>query len=213
MNRKKFNTLTGDYRDTLRRIFNLSRFRLAPSIVSFCSFIISVVVAVTAMNDGGEGIGNIRDFETGKVADRDVIAMRPASYIDEEATRLRMDAQEQLVPAVFRYSAERGREIRDAWVSFSDFADRLIKDGGAAASFRLAVQAEYPALFSSEILAAYFAVSERRQFREAGLAILDGILAEGVFDLRSAELKNFNPDVVRNPLIKKIIQAYNEQEI
>jgi putative nucleotidyltransferase with HDIG domain len=195
MHRKQFNPLTGDYRDILRGIFNLSHFRLAPGIVSLCSFIISVVVVVTTMNDGGEGIGNIRDFETGKVADRDVIAARPASYIDEDATRLRMDAQAQLVPAVFHYSAESGREARDAWAFFSDFADKLVKDGASAASFRLAIRAEYPAFFSNDILAAYFAVPDRKRFREDCLAILDSILAKGVFDLRNAELKNFNPDV------------------
>ena len=191
----KFNPLTGDFRDTLRKFFDRSRFRLGPSIVSLCAFGISVLVAVTNMSGGADGIGDIRDFETGKVADRDVIAEQPASYIDEDATRLRMDAQERLVPAVFRHSAERGGEARDSWIAFCDIADGAERDGSSAAAFHLAAQAAYPAWFSRETLDAYFAAAGRSRFREAGLAVLDGVLDRGVFDLHSAELRNYNPDI------------------
>ena len=191
---KTFNPLTGDYRDTLRRFFNLSRFRLAPGIVSACSLLISVLVAVGNMNGAGEDV-DIRYFETGMVADRDVIAARPSSYIDEEATRIRTEALERMVPAVFRYSAERGTEIRASWNAFCDIADRASAAGSSAASFRLTVQAEYPALFSGETLGAYFALPDRGRFREAGRAILDAVLEKGVFSLRNAELAGYNPDL------------------
>jgi putative nucleotidyltransferase with HDIG domain len=191
----KFNPITGDFRDTLRRVFNLSRFRVAPTVVSLCALVISVLVAVANMSDGGEGIGDISDFETGKVAERDVVATDAASYVDEEATRLRMDAQGQLVPAVFRLSPEAGDRVRALWNAFCDFAGGLDRDGSSSAASRLAVQAEYPALFSGETLAAYFTAPERDRFRELGLDVLDTILAAGIFALHSADIKDYNPDL------------------
>ena len=194
MNRK-FNPLTGDYRDTLRKVFNLSRFRIAPSLVSLCSFSISMLVAVTNMGGGGEGMGDIRDFETGKVAERDVIAARPVSYIDEDATEIRMDAQERLVPAVFRYSAEAEGQMRDSWNGFCVFSESRAREASSSAAFRLAVQAEYPSFFSTDVLSAYFAAPERDRFREWGLEVLDRLLARGIFSLHLAELEHFNPDI------------------
>jgi putative nucleotidyltransferase with HDIG domain len=167
---------------------------MAPGLVSLCSFVISVLVVLSNMG-GGAGVGDIGDFETGKVADRDVIAGYPASYVDEEATRIRMEAQEHLVPAVFRYSAEAGAEVRDSWNAFCDFADKLAGNSSAA-SFRLAIQTEYPAFFSGETLAAYIAAPERPAFREFGLETLDAVLMRGIFSLDSAEIKNYNPDTV-----------------
>ncbi|MDR2432949.1 MAG: HDIG domain-containing protein [Treponema sp.] len=190
---RKFNLFIRDIRNSLSGVFNLTRSRVAPGLVSLCSFVISVLVVLSNM--GGAGVGDIRNFETGKVADRDVIAGYPVSYIDEEATRIRMEDQERLVPAVFRYSREAGMEARDSWNAFCDFADKLAGNS-AAASFRLAIQAEYPAFFSNETIAAYVAAPERAAFRGFGLEALDAVLTRGIFSLNNAEIKNYNSDAV-----------------
>ena len=197
---RKYKLLTGDMRDSLRGFWRLTRSRMAPGLVSLCSFVVSVLV-VLSNTGGGEGVGDLRDFETGKVAGRDVIAGSAASYVDEDATRIRMEAQERLVPAVFRYSVGAGEEARDSWNAFCDFADKLAGNSSAA-SFRLAIQAEYSAFFSNETIAAYVAAPERAAFREFGLAILDAVLVKGIFSLGGAEIENFNPDVLEllNPL-------------
>jgi putative nucleotidyltransferase with HDIG domain len=186
---------TEHFRDTLRRFFNISSFRLAPSLVSLAAFVITVLAAVSNISSSAEGVGDMRDFETGKVAERDVIVEHPVSYIDEEATRIRIEAQEQLVPAVFRHAPEVSLEIKTEWNQFCDFIDKLAEDGVSSASARLAVQSEYPAYFSNEILTAYFAAGPEDGFREAGLGTLDTVLQKGVFALRGADLGNYNPDV------------------
>jgi putative nucleotidyltransferase with HDIG domain len=189
MMKERFSPLTGDFRDTLRRVFNLDQFRLAPALVCLCSFIVTVLTVLGNM--GGGKLGDIEDFETGKVADRDVVAALAASYIDEEATAGRMEAQEQLVPAVFRYSGEAEAEVRNSWNAFCDFTDKLAKNGASA---RLAVEAQYPDFFSDEVITAWLAAPDRDRLRELGLELLDAILQKGIFALNSAELKNYNPD-------------------
>ncbi|MDR1574884.1 MAG: HDIG domain-containing protein [Treponema sp.] len=191
---RKFNLFIRDIRNSLGGVFNLTRSHIAPGLVSLCSFLISVLVVLGNMG-GGAGMGDIRDFETGKVADRDVIAGYPVSYIDEEATRIRMENQDRLVPAVFRHSREAEMEARDSWNAFCDFADKLAENS-AAAPFRLAIQAKYPAFFSNETIAAYVAAPERAAFRGFGLEALDAVLTRGVFSLDSAEIKNYSSDAV-----------------
>jgi putative nucleotidyltransferase with HDIG domain len=195
MMKKKLDIAPGAIRGFLRRMFNLSRFRLGPSLAGFCSFGISVLVAVANMSGGSGGVGDMRDFETGKVADRDIVVEQPVSYIDEEATRIRIEAQERLVPAVFRHAPEVDAEVLAAWSRFSDFADALAGDGVSAASSRLAVQSEYPGMFSGEALRSYFAAPDRVHFREYGSSALETVLGKGVFSLNGAGLDRYNPDV------------------
>ena len=193
--KKKLDISPGVAGDTLRRVFNFSRFRLGPSLAGLLSFGISVLVAVVYTSGGSGGVGDTRDFETGKVADRDVIVEHPVSYIDEDATRIRIEAQERLVPAVFRHSPEVDAEVLAAWSRFSDFADALARDGVSPASSRLAVQAEYPAFFSGDALGAYFVAPDRAGFREYGRVALESVLGKGVFSLRGVDLDRYNPDV------------------
>ena len=186
------------FRDSLRRVFNLPRFRLAPTLVSLCYLVITLIVILTNMSGGAEGVGDIRDFEPGKVAERDVIAEHPVSFIDEDATRIRMEAQEHLVPAVFRLSADITAGIKTAWTGFSQFADSLLTaEGASPEALRLAVQAEYPGVFSGDhTLNDYFAAAERGRFHDLGLETLRTVLEEkGIFALGSPELRNFNPDI------------------
>ncbi|MDR2477864.1 MAG: HDIG domain-containing protein [Treponema sp.] len=197
MMKKTDSNFAENIRDFLRRVFNLLRFRLAPALVNLCYLIVTLIVILTNMSGGAEGVGDIRDFETGKVADRDVIAENPVSYIDEDATRIRMEAQEHLVPAVFRYAADITAGIRNAWTGFSEFADSLVtEEGSSPGALRLAVQAEYPGFFSrDDILNAYFAAEERSRFRDLGLETLGTVLEKGVFALGHPELRAFNPDI------------------
>jgi putative nucleotidyltransferase with HDIG domain len=193
--KKMFNPFTGDFRDSLRRALNLSQVRIGPGLVSLMVCIVTVIVVAGNMSGGAGRAADLREFETGKVADRDVIAAHAVSYIDEDATRIRMEAQEHLVPAVFRYSPGVETEVLNSWNGFSDFADGLVRGASSAAAARLAVQAEYPSYFSSEIISAYFSAKERAGFREFGIELLNRMLTRGVFAINRADLEDYNPDV------------------
>jgi len=176
--------------------FNLLHLGLAPGMVCLGSFIIAIFFIVTNINVDSEKPGDFGDFEVGKVADRDLIAEHPFSYIDKEATRLRMEAQESLVPAVFRYSSVTTDEILASWNEFCDFTDALVTRELSAASLRLAVQAEYPAYFTVETLNAFFANPQRAEFRDYGFDLLNTILKKGVFALKAVDMGRHNPDRV-----------------
>jgi len=176
--------------------FDFLRLRFAPGMVCLGSFIIAVFFIVTNINVDSDKPGDFGDFEVGKVADRDLVAEHPFSYIDKETTRLRMEAQESLVPAVFRYSSVTTDEILASWNGFCDFTDTLVTRESSAASLRLAVQAEYPAYFSVETLNAYFANPQRAEFRDYGLELLNTVLKKGVFALKAVDMGRHNPDRV-----------------
>ncbi|MDR1587234.1 MAG: HDIG domain-containing protein [Treponema sp.] len=193
--KKMFKLFTGDFRNSLRGIFRLNRARLGPGLCSVAAFIVTAIVVIANMNPGAGGAGDLQDFETGKVSDRDVIADRPVSYIDTEATRLRTETQEHLVPAVFRFSVSAGADVRNSWRAFCDLADKSLMEGASADAAYLAVQAKYPAYFSADALNLFLGAPDRDKFRDYGLEILDHVLEKGVFAINSAELHNYNPDV------------------
>jgi putative nucleotidyltransferase with HDIG domain len=178
------------------RRFNLPRLGLAPGIVCLCSFFAAAFVLVTNMDSGVERLGDFSDFEVGKVADRDVVAEYPLLYVDKEATRLRMEAQAHLIPAVFRYTSGIMYEVLQSWGKFCDFADALAEEEMSAASIRLRVQTEYPGRFTTPVIDAYFANPYREQFREYGIEVLNSVLEKGVFELDTVEMSRHNPDMV-----------------
>ena len=174
----------------------MPRLGVGPGIVCLFSFLAAAFVIVTNMDSGLERLGDFSGFEAGKVADRDVVIEYPLSYIDKEATRLRMEAQTQLVPAVFRYATGVRSEALQSWDAFCDFADRLDEKGESAASMRLAAQSEYPGRFPAGVIDAYFANPRRAEFRNAGVEVLNSVFEKRIFALDAAEMSRHNPDMV-----------------
>jgi len=183
-------------RGLLQRRLELVRLGKIPGIVCLASFLASVLVTISFINRETEWQWIHGDFEVGMVADRDVIAGYPLSYIDEEATRIRMEAQRSLVPAVFRYLPYASHDVLASWEEFSDFADALEESGVSLASMQLAVQSEYPGYFSSQTIAAYFSARYRWGFRRYGRDALGAVMGRGVFALGGADLGGYNPDSV-----------------
>jgi putative nucleotidyltransferase with HDIG domain len=175
---------------------NVPRLGLVPGIVCLCSFAAATFVIVSNMNSGVEALGDLNEFEVGRVADRDIVAEHGLSYVDKEATRLRMEAQVSLIPAVFRYSVSVTNTVLSAWNGFCDYADGLAKQEMPAASFRLTVQAEYPGFFPAPALDAWFGSPHRTEFGDYGLELLDSVLAKGVYALDGADMGRHNPDTV-----------------
>ena len=174
----------------------LPRLGLVPGIVCLCSFLAVAFVRISNLDSGLEGMGDLSEFEVGKVADRDIIAEYPLSYIDKEATRMRMEAQEYLVPAVFRYSTAANKEAFAFWEEFCDFTDVLVKQEMPAASLRLSIQSEYPGFFPASTIDAYFASPYRQEFRRCGLELLSVVFEKGIFALNNVDMGRHNPDLV-----------------
>jgi putative nucleotidyltransferase with HDIG domain len=156
-----------------------------------------------------EGGGNFRNFETGQVADRDVLAEDDVSYVDEEATRLRIEAQEKLVPAVFRFSPAVEENVIAAWRDFTGFTGTLFGEGVSAEAFKLRIQAEYPADFPNHVLDVYYADPDRETYAESGAAVLGNILGQGIFALPHEGFDRYNPDVAE---LLTVANSRNEWE-
>jgi membrane-associated HD superfamily phosphohydrolase len=182
-------------RGFLFTLLKMPRMGLVPGIVCLCSFFASVIVVITNLNLSSDGPGDIRNFEVGKVADRDVIAEHSLSYIDKDATLMRVKAQENMVPAVFRFSENPRVEAIDSWNKFCDLADKLVTEGSPQVSKHLEIQAEYRDYFTNETLNSYFNAPDRPAFREYGVKVLDSVFEKGVFTINYAGLGSYNPDM------------------
>ncbi|MDR2159210.1 MAG: HDIG domain-containing protein [Treponema sp.] len=180
----------------LKKLFLPPRLRPFPLLAAFLAFVVSVLNVIFNTGSGLGAAGDISNFEAGRVADRDVVAGHSVSYVDEEATRIRQEAQEHLVPAVFRFSASAGEDMRNAWRNFTALVGDLFHDGVSPEAFVLAVQAVYPGFFSASLLNRYYHDPQREQFGEFGFLVLEHILERGVFALPRSELVSYNPDVL-----------------
>jgi putative nucleotidyltransferase with HDIG domain len=170
----------------------ISKIRPGPAAASIASLLAVILVTVGNTKQGGI-LEDMQNFEAGKVAERDVIAHEEVSYVDEEATGLRMRAQERLVPAVFRFSEEKDEKMREAWNAFSAFSGK-VANGSSPEAAKRSVQAEFPGFFREPVLNVWF--SDPAAFAGYGETLLDTVLKRGIFALPEPELEQYNPDVV-----------------
>jgi putative nucleotidyltransferase with HDIG domain len=178
---------------SFKKNFTFPALRTGPAAASAAAFVISVVMIIAL--DQHSRV-NFEGFEAGKVADRDVTADQPVSYVDQEATRLRIEAQEHLVPAVFRYSVTVDQEIRKTYERFSRFSGELFSSGVSFETYRLRVQSEFPGLAAPETLEALFNDPDRDDSLTRGLAALEFFIESGVFNMSASALVQHNPDIV-----------------
>jgi putative nucleotidyltransferase with HDIG domain len=180
--------------EALLGFFSFFRLRPGPSFAALGTLIFSALVVTLNMNSSTGFMKDIQDFEAGLVAGRDVTAEQSLVYVDEEATRLRQEAEERLVPAVFRFSPGAEERMRKGWKDFTSLADSMIQEGASAETILLAIQAKYPGVFPRQALEQYLADPDREQFGEYGITALNGFLEKGVFSLHKEDLGFFNPD-------------------
>jgi len=188
----------------------IQQLRSGPVIYSLALLIIASFVIIISGNN--ESINDISDFEAGKVAERDVTAGFTLSFVDEEATRARMEAAAKHVNAVFRTSTEVNKQILDSWNAFCDYSDRLSGSGRTAAI--QALEREYPGSFSNDTLNAYLSAGGRAAFRNYGIEALNIILNRGIFLFHREDIRFFNPDIAEmqhsTSLLEREYISYND---
>jgi putative nucleotidyltransferase with HDIG domain len=179
--------------DTLQ----LRKVRRGPALAALSVFLISLILIIAgSVNAGSSADSDLGEFEIGRVADRDVIAEQAVSYVDEEATRLRIAAEERMVPAVFLYSDAAGEEARGAYGRFAEFSLDLFSERVSAEVYKFAVQAELPGAFVGETLDMLFRDPGRDRLLEYGSVALEHLLADGIFALPQLGLDAYNSDAV-----------------
>ena len=180
-----------------------------PLLSAVLAFLVSTVVILVNTDKGWGKAGDIRDFETGRVADRDVVADRPVVYVDEDETIMRVEAQEKLVPAVFRFSPQVTEKCRNSYQRFRKLAEERFQGDSSPEFFVPVVLAEFPAFFSAEILGRFFDAPDRSPLLEFCAASLDLILEKGVFSFSGNDFGGHNPE---EALVLRPVGARVERE-
>lgn len=168
--------------------------RLKPMIVSLGAFVVCAVFILSGFGLRGGQNAELKEFEAGKVADRDVIADRSVSYIDEHATRLKFEDQGRLVPPVFKYSPSITLGIQNRYNEFVDFSKNQFDQNVSADGYYIALQSKYPGSFSRETANALFRDPVRVNLLEEGRTLLNTVLDEGLFSVPEAVREDFNSD-------------------
>ncbi|MFA6508821.1 MAG: HDIG domain-containing metalloprotein, partial [Treponemataceae bacterium] len=185
------------------------RFRFGPIYATLAAFAVILAAAFFGPNISKGMKADQSGFEVGRVAERDVSADRTVVYVDEDATRLRREAQERLVPAAFRYSPEASKEALAAFSRFAAFSRDQFKKKSSAESYFLAIQAEYPTLFLRETIDALHRSPGRSQLLDAAESALRILMNGGVVSLPVSGLDGFNPDLIE---VKRVTVGKNERE-
>ncbi|MDR3144706.1 MAG: HDIG domain-containing protein [Treponema sp.] len=198
MAKKNGNILTRLF-DGIRVFFNFLKppeLRAGSVLASAAAFLVCLGLIIAGKGSAGLGVGDIGDFEVGRVAERDVVAERAVSYTDQEATGRRIAERERMIPAVFIRSNTATEMAWDSYSRFSTLAMRFFSEKAPAAAFVSAVEEEFPAYFSRETIQTLFDDGERERILEYGADVLNHLLEAGIVALPDTGLEACNPDVL-----------------
>ncbi|MDR1836209.1 MAG: HDIG domain-containing protein [Treponema sp.] len=187
----KHRLFTEDFKNVMLAAFK--RLWSASNLFSFSLYVIATIVVITTTNN--KSVSDIDNFESGKVADRDIVASIPVSFVDKEATRLRLETILSQVPAVFRFSEESNTNMLDSWNAFCDFSDSFFNRNTSTTEARLEIEAKYPGDFTVETLDTYLSAGNRAAFRYYGVEVLNKIIQKGIFSFHGEDIEHYNSDV------------------
>jgi putative nucleotidyltransferase with HDIG domain len=166
-----------------------------PALSSLGAFVFCLTVILANMNSSLKAGGSLDEFEVGKVADRDVVSDKAISYEDETATRLRREAQERLVPAVFLYSPKASDEIQNKWKRFAALAENRLAEDLSLDAFKLALESDFPGDFSGDVLDRVYRFPRHQELLDLAGVALASLLTKGIYSLPRTGLERLNPDV------------------
>jgi putative nucleotidyltransferase with HDIG domain len=130
----------------------------------------------------------------GTIADRDITAGKDVVYIDADATRLRMDAEERLVLPLFQLDSGISSRIIARYNDFMGSFRELSGQEIAPSTALLMLQSRFPGTVSTETLSALSSSSLKSQALVYAEDILGTVVSSGIFSLPSEGLARFNQD-------------------
>ncbi len=135
---------------------------------------------------------SLSDFEIGKVADRDVVAGREISYVDENSTKIRRDARQRLVTAVFRHERVLSENMLAEFIVFTDFLERLYGKSAGAEQFVLELQQAYPGTFDKKQMEGLYRIADKSSLVSAARMVFKQIVNEGITVFPDEGMDRFN---------------------
>jgi hypothetical protein len=135
-------------------------------------------------------------LEEGRVADRDIAADREISFVDDAATKLRVEAEGRLVLPVFVVDAKPEARALERFRSFEELLGDSSPRAQASETLYLQVQSAFPGLLPKEEVLGL----SRSPFKAQALAfaedMLKRLLDQGVAAIPASGLEAYNPDYV-----------------
>jgi cyclic-di-AMP phosphodiesterase PgpH len=135
---------------------------------------------------------SLADFEIGKVAERDVVASRDLSYVDENATKIRRDARQRLVTAVFKYDRELTATMMENYETFVEYMDTAMQSATSAQQFILEAQQQYPGVLEKKQLQALYSASDRAGILSVSGTVFKQVVNEGLSAFPDAGMEKYN---------------------
>ncbi len=161
----------------------------------FSAAFAAAVVLLFILGPGSAAIKrNFEGIKPGLIADRDIKAGKDVVYVDTEATRLRVDAEERLVLPVFQLDSGIASRTLSQFKDFSTSFRELMAQDIALDTAILMLQSKFPGSLSRDTLSLLGKSSLKSQALVYSEDILGSILAEGVFSLPTEGLARFNQD-------------------
>ncbi|PKL09607.1 MAG: phosphohydrolase [Spirochaetae bacterium HGW-Spirochaetae-7] len=142
------------------------------------------------------GTAGLNGYEVGKVADRDIVAERDIVYVDAKATRIRVDAERRLVPAVFSIDDSVGKSAVEAIIAFRKGFLDLASGTKTGDELALRLRGRFPDLGASDLpgrLADYPAPGNAI---EQARFVLEALMHRGVFAIPDSGLEDYNPESI-----------------
>lgn len=135
-------------------------------------------------------------LDAGAVAERDIVAGREISYIDEVATKLRIEAELKLVLPVFIVDPKPAERAIGRFSDFRDLITRLSAEAVPQDTLALQVQSAFPGLFSKAQIVELVSSQHRSQALTFADSILRKLLEKGIVALPTSGIEAYNPDFV-----------------
>ncbi|WP_319561193.1 HDIG domain-containing metalloprotein [Marispirochaeta sp.] len=148
MKRKAKTSLSAGIENLFSPYLPRRRRRFLLIVASF--LLLYVFLFVTTQAGGLFTRARISDYEVGKVAEKDLILDREISFIDQEATDLKIAARVQLVRPIFEVEEDITRRGLSLLRGFIEIVESTVAQRLPEETAILQIEAEYPGLFTSE---------------------------------------------------------------
>lgn len=136
------------------------------------------------------------EIEVGRVAEKDIVADRELTFVDDKATALRVEAEERLVLPIYVVDEKVGEAALERFRVFQELLLSLSAKKYAEDSLYLKIQSEFPGLLSKDDVVSLARYPLKSQAFSHADAVLRRLLERGVAAAPSAGLERYNPDYV-----------------
>ncbi|MDA8411900.1 MAG: HDIG domain-containing protein [Treponema sp.] len=164
-------------------------------LLTIFGFLLAAVVTIVGVGVvPGMTVAAPNSIAVGKIAPVDVIAVRKATYVDEKATGLRIEAEAHLTLPIFEMDIKATREALDRYASFRVLLSSILSARVSSDTLFLTLQRDFPGLFSRQEVALFLLSPSREQELADAEAILARLLDRGIFALPSTGLDRYSTE-------------------